>query len=408
MFKKNSEVDVIFVLLNVLMSFFLSFDYSIVRSASNSLFISFYGSEALPLVWLMTVPVNFAVIWLYNKYLPKFGNLKTFSTTIFIIILVNVSSTFFITKYPIIAFTLFIWKDIYILMMFKQMWSLIHTTVNTSKAKFLYGTLFGVGGIGSVVGSFIPHYLATKIGSGNLFLFSFPTYLIIGFCYFHICKRTNKQKISINVSNSSAKEGLSLILRSKFLFFILLTVVCMQISVALIEYQFNVFLEHHISNVDLRTAFMGKILGVINLSSTVMQFVVGGIIFKFFSLKKIHFTIPLLLTLNAFILIVYPIFFMAAYAFIFIKMADFSIFGVAREMLYIPLKTDEKFRAKAIIDVFAYRTAKALASFLLMFIQVFIINANLVIGILSVIIFSMCCYVALKLGNYYEQSLVKA
>ena len=31
-------------------------------------------------------------------------------------------------------------------------------------------------------------------------------------------------------------------------------------------------------------------------------------------------------------------------------------------MLYVPLKTDEKFMAKAIIDVFAYRSAKAFAS----------------------------------------------
>jgi ATP/ADP translocase len=37
-----------------------------------------------------------------------------------------------------------------------------------------------------------------------------------------------------------------------------------------------------------------------------------------------------------------------------------SLFGVIREMLYVPLQLDEKFRAKAIIDVFAYRTSKAL------------------------------------------------
>ena len=38
-------------------------------------------------------------------------------------------------------------------------------------------------------------------------------------------------------------------------------------------------------------------------------------------------------------------------------------------MLYIPLKTDEKFRAKAFIDVFAYRSAKAFASLLILLLQ---------------------------------------
>jgi ATP/ADP translocase len=47
---------------------------------------------------------------------------------------------------------------------------------------------------------------------------------------------------------------------------------------------------------------------------------------------------------------------------VFLKSIDFSLLGVIREMLYVPLKLDEKFRAKAIIDVFAYRSAKAIVS----------------------------------------------
>ena len=45
-----------------------------------------------------------------------------------------------------------------------------------------------------------------------------------------------------------------------------------------------------------------------------------------------------------------------------IKTFDYSIFNILKEMLYVPLKTDEKFKAKAVIDVFAYRSAKAFAS----------------------------------------------
>ena len=49
-------------------------------------------------------------------------------------------------------------------------------------------------------------------------------------------------------------------------------------------------------------------------------------------------------------------------SFVFVKSVDFSLFGILREMLYVPLKLDEKFRAKAVIDVFAYRTSKAAVS----------------------------------------------
>ncbi len=63
-------------------------------------------------------------------------------------------------------------------------------------------------------------------------------------------------------------------------------------------------------------------------------------------------------------------------------------------MLYIPLKPDEKFRAKAVIDVFAYRSAKALASFLLLFLQFVTASKPLyLVGVLSVITFLLWSFV---------------
>ena len=58
----------------------------------------------------------------------------------------------------------------------------------------------------------------------------------------------------------------------------------------------------------------------------------------------------------------YPSFASISSSFIAAKSIDHSVFGIAREMLYIPLSHEEKFRAKAVIDVFAYRSAKGIAS----------------------------------------------
>ena len=79
---------------------------------------------------------------------------------------------------------------------------------------------------------------------------------------------------------------------------------------------------------------------------------------------------------------------MATYSFASIKALDYSFFGIIREMLYIPLKTDEKYRAKAIIDVFAYRSAKAFASLFLIFIQDATgLNVIILISIMSMLIY---------------------
>jgi ATP/ADP translocase len=84
-----------------------------------------------------------------------------------------------------------------------------------------------------------------------------------------------------------------------------------------------------------------------------------------------HLAIPLLLLVNAAGVALFPSFALVSFSMVFIKAIDFSLFGVSREMLYVSMKVDEKFRAKAVIDVFAYRTSKALVSLCILGLQFF-------------------------------------
>jgi len=162
----------------------------------------------------------------------------------------------------------------------------------------------------------------------------------------------------------------------------------MQITTAFIDFQFNSYLEKSIPNVDLRTSFTGKLTSVINLTSTCFQFFGGFLLINILGFKRSHLTVPIFLAFNSIIFLFFPSFGMATYAFASVKSLDYSFFGIIREMLYIPLKTDEKYRAKAIIDVFAYRSAKAFASLFLLFIHnVVQLNTILLVSIMSMVIY---------------------
>ena len=56
-------------------------------------------------------------------------------------------------------------------------------------------------------------------------------------------------------------------------------------------------------------------------------------------------------------------------AFLLFKAFDYSIFRAAKELLYIPLSFDARYRAKEVIDVFGYRTGKGGSSVLIVFAQ---------------------------------------
>jgi AAA family ATP:ADP antiporter len=386
-----SSKEKLFIFSVVIGVFFISCDYAIIRPASTSIFLSQFSSRMFPYCWMLALPVNLFVVYIYNKLLLRYGSLKTFFFFILSIILMNLTTSIFFKSFPFIIFIQFIFKDIYILLSFKQLWSLIHSTIDTNKAKFLYGVMFGVGSLGSVLGGVISAIFATKIGSDNLFFLSLIFYLLVFYCYFKAYKNSpilnDDYHNNINL-NHSFKDGFKLIKNSNFLLFILLIVIFMQISTAFLDYQFNFFLEKNISDVDLRTKFTGKLTSIINGISFLFQFLGGFLLIHFFGLKKAHLLVPILLIINSIIIFFYPSFLMATIAFVSIKSFDYSFFGIIREMLYIPLQKDEKYRAKAIIDVFANRSSKAIASLFLIFIQNLTgLNIVLLISIISMLIY---------------------
>lgn len=382
----------LFVLFTMLATFCIGGEYAITRPASQSIFLSVFSASAFPVIWLATVPLNFLVVYLYNRFLPRFGPLRVMGFSLCLTAGINILLTFLLPLYPNLIFFHFCWKDIYILLMFKQLWSMIHSTPLGSRSKILYGVIFSMGTCGSILGSLIPSLWATQLGSETLFLFTTPIYGLLFYAYLRAHRISGIQTFSAP-EQPQAKEGISLILRNRYLLGVLLLVVLMQISVAFVEYQFSHQLEISFPEKDLRTAITGKLMSYVSLSSLGLQLVGSFFLLKFIGLRNSHFLIPSLLCCAALGQLFIPGFVMVACAYAFTKAIDFSLFGVLREMLFIPLKLDEKFRAKAVIDIFAYRTSKAMASLLLLGLQawvgaaIFTLTSYLSIAIFFVWIF---------------------
>ena len=389
-FKNLKSLDkncLLFAAFMMIASFCVSADYGIIRPACDAFFISSYTTKYIPYAWICALPVNFAIIYFYNRFLPSFGCFKIFSVSCIIICFFNVFSSFFIGKFYFWPFIQYIWKDIYILLMYKQLWSLIHSTLSSKEAKLLFGFIFGMGGIGSVFGGLISNNFALSLGSNTLLSFTFPVYVVLFFAYFFAMKFSpmNKKKYRENLTKEAVKpkEAFSLIKNSKLLTFVLFIVILMQLTRGFVDFQFSIFLEKAVTNLDLRTQYLGKLVSITNGITSCFQLVGSFLLIHFFGLKKIHLLVPLALGANALALLLYPIFPVATYSYIAIKAMDYSIFGIIREMLYIPMKIDEKYRAKTIIDVFAYRSARAITSVLIITIQ--LISKNSIINAISII-----------------------
>ena len=374
-FSSFSTSERFFILFAMLCGFLISSDYAIIRPASNAIFLTAYGASAFPYAWLATVPLNLLIVALYNKYLPRLGCFKMFASTSILVVTTNGFCAFFLNQISWLPFVFYLWKEIYIMLMFQQIWSVIHSTISFGKAKYLYGFFFGFGALGATLGSVLPGFFAVKLGSESLLLATLPIYFLLSICYYFALKQT-KEGVGMKLDDEKQKttlnaffHGMKLIGSSSYLTFILLIVVLMQLSSTLVDFQFNTILEKTILQKDLRTEYTGKILGCVHAATISLQLFGSFLLIHYLGIKRSHLLIPFLLCLNSIAFVFFPIFGVISFAYISIKSCDFSLFGIIKEVLYIPLKPDEKFRAKAVIDVFAYRSSKALASALILGLQ---------------------------------------
>lgn len=396
--------NLLFILFAVVCNFLICADYATIRPVSNALFLTNYGASAFPYAWLATIPLNFLLIALYNKYLPRWGCLKTFLVVAGLIAGGNLFCALFLHQFFWLPFLFYIWKDIYIMLSFQQLWSVIHSTISFSNAKYLYGIFYGIGACGAVVGSLLSGFFAVQFGSENLLFVTAPLYALMALSYAAALKHTNKGMQIEEKTQKSAlaafAHGFKLIRSSHLLIFILCIVLCMQLASTLIDYQFNHFLERHIVDKDLRAQYTGRILGIVHAVTMGLQFVGSFLCLHFLGVKRSHFFIPFALALNGLAFLAFPTFGLITVSYMSVKCFDFSLFGVVKEMMYIPLKSDEKFRAKAFIDIFAYRTSKALAAFFILGMHA-VLDAQLqkTLTLLGLCIFTFWCLLVRKMLN---------
>lgn len=397
-----SKSEKLFVLFAMLTGFLISSEYAITRPSSHALFITVFSSSALPWLWLATVPLNLVAISLYNRFLPRFGPLKMYAAVSLLVITINSCAFFVLPIFPEYIFLQCAWKDIYILLMFKQMWSMIHTTIEATRAKYLYGLIFAMGTVGACIGSAIPGLFAVSIGSETLFLFTLPIYAVQFAAYRLALQRSLVPKQSF----PAAPQSLPQVFQNRTLVGILALIVLMQVSIGLMDYRFNLHLETSILEKDLRTAYCGFVFGWMNALNLGLQAVGSFLFIRFLGLKRVHLLIPILVGLSTFSLWMMPTFAVVSSAYIFMKALDLSLFSVSREMLYIPLNLDAKFRAKAVIDVFAYRSSKALVSLLILALQLFAgVYLMPLMNSLSLVIFAL--WIGVVVWLLYPKTQVK-
>jgi AAA family ATP:ADP antiporter len=125
---------------------------------------------------------------------------------------------------------------------------------------------------------------------------------------------------------------------------------------------FQGVLQDVMPNMDEQTAWSYAFYGWLNGAAAVLQFFVAPLLMTYVAPGIVHVLIPFIHCVALVVYLKSPSLATIAAAYMIFKSIDYSVFRAAKEVLYIPLPFDSRYRAKEVIDVFGYRFSKGVTA----------------------------------------------
>ena len=339
---------------------FLLCGYEFIRAVSNSLFIELYTAENLPRVMAAVPPGVLLILYIYGRLLSRVGATRTLAiTSILSAALIFGCYLGLSSGMRFAAAIIYVFREAYIVLIIEQFWSFVNSTLTSQQAKTINGPFCAVASVGSVAGGLLVGRWAEPLGTETLLLFTAGSLIPAAFCGVIAYNLAGEPKPSpAEEGGKLGHLGLKTFFRSRYLLFIALLILSTQIMSTVLDLRFNGMVEVEIAEKNTRTAYFGNFYATLGAISAILQLLVVPLALRFISLRIIHIGIPVVHLLNGLVLTLKPTLRTSASAYLTFKALDYSFFRAAKELFYMPLSYDERYRAKQIIDSFVYRFAK--------------------------------------------------
>lgn len=362
--------------------FLITSSVYIIIPVKLSLFLKQQTPERLPFAYLLTAIMIGFVVSLNSKLLHVMKRQLYISLCLlFFIANLLIFWVLFKLHWPWLSMIFWFWEDIFTVTSVTQFWILVNDIYHPRQAKRLIGFLVSGGLLGGVGGSLLASRLAGTIGTEDLLLIC-PFMLV--FCLIivnFIHKFFDKEKIEADRLLKEQKKkkigygkSFSLMLKNRHLILLGGIVVAAIVVTTLIDFQFISIVNIKYEDENSRTAFFGTFFMILLIFSSLLHIFSTDRILKNFGIRVSLMIAPISLLIGSFAILFIPAASLIYWA-VLIKGTDkslsFSLSQSVRELLYIPIPPEIKYKAKVFIDMFVNKLAKGLgAIFILVFFSI--------------------------------------
>jgi AAA family ATP:ADP antiporter len=332
------------------------------------------GEEKVADLWILTSIGAVAIVPLYGWLVGRIRRSILLPSIYGIVALSLVACGFVFRARPddmAVGSFFYVWISVLNLMLVSVFWSFLLEMFESGQTKRLFGVIAAGGTVGALVGPLITDLTVQRVGDGGV--------LFIGAALFALAIAC--QRILIGIWRSPVRggageaapvqdrglggnpfAGFSLVLKSPYLLMIAAFVVLLSTANTILYFeQLNIVSATFTDRAE-RTQVFARLDYIVQTLTVLTQLFLTGRIASRLGVTALLTLLPLVMVGGFLLLSMSGTFAVLAVVFVARRWGEYALIRPGREMLFGPLDTETKYKAKNLIDVPVYRGADALVA----------------------------------------------
>jgi AAA family ATP:ADP antiporter len=368
----NVRRDEVAALLGAFLYFFsLLCSYYIVRPMRDEMGVA-GGVEHLQWLFTGTFLAMLAVVPLFGWVSSRYER-RRFLPAVYYFFILNLLLFFVLFRAGVthawVARAFFIWASVFNLFVVSVFWSFMTDIFSNEQARRLFGFIAAGGTAGAICGPLLTTALALPLGPANLLPVSAGLLGVAVFCIHRLGawraaagERDAGQAENGRAIGGQVLAGVQLVLRSPYLLGICLLMLLLTTLATFLYFQQAQIVRDSFADPAQRTAVFAAMDLAVNVLTLLFQVLLTGRLVQWLGLGWTLALLPLLLAAGFLALGLSPVLGVLVVVQVLRRAGNYAIMRPAREMLYVVLGREEKYKAKNFIDTVVYRGGDALSA----------------------------------------------
>ncbi len=304
--------------------------------------------------------------------------------------LTYVFTAFFVVAYGVFAlwlqspsgpavFSFYLFGDLFSTLMVATFFSFLNDSMSSDAAKRLYGVV-GFGGVlGGAFGSSAVSVWINAFGVATWLAIAAAIGAIIVVIAWAAGRQVDRRVRPASASptprgpidsggavagaadvGNPALAGARLVFRSRYLLSIVAIVGLYELASTILDFQFTAAVVEFAGGEDERDQYFASVFAITNWLSMIIQLLLTSFVMRRFGLATALLVLPCAIAVSSMGFFAVPALLTGSLLSISDNAFSYSINQSSKEALYVPTSVEEKYQAKAFIDMFVQRVAKAL------------------------------------------------